>query len=823
MIPARAEARLFRMEICMKANMRRLLMGLIVFIALNAFNVETALAQDATVSGTVTDPLGAVVPMAMVTLMREGERVSETTTGPEGDFTFRGLQSGRYQIQAAAAGFESTLSNAIFVGASSQTTVTLALPIGPLIQELVITATASEVPVAQIGAPVTVIDAGTLERLGKTEIFEAIRSVPGVQVQQTGQRGQGTSLFVRGGEANFNKVLIDGIPANDIGGSFDISEIHTTGVESVEILRSSNSVMYGSDAMSAVVSITTKRGRTRIPEFAYSIDGGNLDTFRQAASLGGAAGRFDYFVDVSRFDTDNNVPNNTYHNASLAGRLGVALGSTTDLSLTVRRVGTGLGLPNAFNYYGIADDSNQRNTLNFGGVTANSRWTDKLQTIARVAFTERHYRFNDPAPTGEPYDPFGFGANYIGNEVTIRGANGTTASGRAVLNFSGTFPSTFDSSTRRWAAFGQTDYRITPAVDISGGFRYENEFGFSQSGSRPRSVTNRDNYGYFVESRGKVAQRLYLTGGLGFEHNEIFEFALSPRVSVALYVRNPSAAAVFGDTKLTFNFGKGIKQPSLFQEQSALYRLVPTVDPIGPERSRSMDAGIEQGLWRGRARLRASYYDNDFEDLIEFVSNRILPQLGVPTDVANATGFGANVNAKSYRARGLETSGDVALWNQLRLGASYLFLDAVVTKSFTGSAISPATNPSYPGIQIGVFSPLVGNRPFRRPTHSGNMFVSFTRGRGHISLTGYFSGRADDSTFLSDQFFGNSLVLPNQDLANSYQKVDLSGSYRVHQRLRWYASIENLLDRKYESGSGFPGLPFSIRSGVTVTLGGDGN
>jgi iron complex outermembrane receptor protein/vitamin B12 transporter len=805
--------------------MRRMLtMSLILLILINAFGIPSALAQSASVTGTVVDPLGANVPMATVALIRDGERVTETTTGPEGNFTFLGVESGRYQAQAAAAGFEAVLSDTIFVGASGQANLQLALRIGPLEQEMVVTAAASEVPVAQIGAPVTVIDAATLEQLGKTEIFEAIRTVPGVQIQQTGQRGQTASLFVRGGESSFNKVLIDGIPANDIGGAFDISELQTTGVESVEVLRSSNSVLYGTDAMTGVVSVTTKRGRTRIPEVSYSIDGGNLDTFRQAASLGGAMNRFDYFVDVSRFDTDNDLPNNTYHNGSLAGRFGVALGGTTDLSLTVRRIGTALGLPNAFNYYGIPDDSNQRNTLNFGGVTANSRWTDRLQTIARVAFTERHYRYRDPAPTGEPFDPFDSGfPNYIGDLVTIRGANGTSATGRAILNYSGTFPSSFDSSTRRWAVLGQTDYRIGSAVDVSGGFRYENEFGFSQSGSSPRSLTRRDNFGYFAESRGRVAQRFYITGGLGFEHNEVFEFAVSPRVSMAMYVRNPSSTSNVGDTKLTFNFGRGIKAPNLFQELSALHRLVPTVDAIGPERTRSIDAGIEQGFWQGRARLRAAYYHNEFTDLIEFVSNRVLPQLGVPTDVANATGFGANVNAKSYRARGLETSGDVLLWNQLRLGGSYLFLDAVTTKSFTGGALSPATNPAYPGIQIGVFSPLVGNRPFRRPAHSGNMFVSFVRGRGHISLAGYFSGRADDSTFLSDQFFGNSLVLPNQNLANSYQKLDLSGSYRFHRRLRWYASIENLLDQKYEAGSGFPALPFSIRSGFTVTIGGDGN
>jgi len=90
--------------------------------------------------------------------------------------------------------------------------------------------------------------------------------VPGADVVQSGGRGGTTSLFVRGASSDFNKILIDGVPANDIGGDFDFADIATTGIDRVEVLRGSNSVLYGSDAMTGVVSITTRRGRSRIPE-----------------------------------------------------------------------------------------------------------------------------------------------------------------------------------------------------------------------------------------------------------------------------------------------------------------------------------------------------------------------------------------------------------------------------------------------------------------------------------------------------------------------------------------------------------------------------
>jgi outer membrane cobalamin receptor len=114
---------------------------------------------------------------------------------------------------------------------------------------------------SQVGASVTVLDARLLDALGNTDLLESLRAVPGVEVVQTGARGGLTSLFVRGGASNFNKVLIDGVPADDIGGAFDFSDLVATGVERIEVLRGSNSVRFGSDALSGVINITTRRAR----------------------------------------------------------------------------------------------------------------------------------------------------------------------------------------------------------------------------------------------------------------------------------------------------------------------------------------------------------------------------------------------------------------------------------------------------------------------------------------------------------------------------------------------------------------------------------
>ena len=620
------------------------------------------------------------------------------------------------------------------------------------------------------------------------------------------------------------------MPVNDIGGAFDWDAVGTTGLDQVEVLRTANSVMYGTDALSGVISLTTRRGDTRAPELTYAIDGGNFGTVRNALSVGGVVNRFDYFLDVSRFDTDNALPNNEFLNDTAAGRFGVMIGGATDLSVTVRRTETDYGIPGAVLFSGIADDSSQTNELTDVGVTARSQLTNRLQSHVQFASSDRTYRLVNPTPTGEPFDPFGFGANYLGDEVTIVGANGFQTTGRAILDFGGVYPSRFDADTTRRFVSGQADYVVTDSLDVSAGVRVEREEGTSGT----TAATERTNVGSFVEASASIANRVYLTGGVGFEQNDLFGYATTPRISAAMYLRPPTAAesGVFADTKLTVNVGRGIKAPGVFDEQSSMFTLLvglpggsdligtSGVAPIGPERSRNVDIGIEQALFGGRVRARAAYFDNEFSDLIEFVSNVVLPQLGVPPEVAAAVPFGATVNASSYRARGLETSADVRV-GDVQVAASYTFLDADVTESFSGSALSPAINPAFPDIEIGQFSPLVGARPFRRPTHSGSLLASYIRGPAQISVAGSFVGRSDDSTFLSDAFFGMSMLLPNKDLTDGYQKVDLSGSFRVHRRLRWYASIENLLDQAYTAAAGFPAISRTFRTGVSVTLGGD--
>jgi iron complex outermembrane receptor protein/vitamin B12 transporter len=188
------------------------------------------------------------------------------------------------------------------------------------------------------------------------------------------------------------------VPVNDIGGAFNYSGFLTTGVESVEALRDANSVVFGSDAMAGVVSVTTRRGQTRTPALEATLDAGNLSTHHEELSLGGAAGRVDYFGAYSHFANDNDVANNAWTNDSFAGRVGVAIGSRSELSANFRRSDNDYGIPNAIDFYGLADDSRQEGDSTYFGLAARSQLTLSRSGIVRALVVRGRLHVREPVP-----------------------------------------------------------------------------------------------------------------------------------------------------------------------------------------------------------------------------------------------------------------------------------------------------------------------------------------------------------------------------------------------------------------------------------------
>jgi iron complex outermembrane receptor protein/vitamin B12 transporter len=804
----------------------------LIVVSLLSSPVSVLAAEQGSLHGTVSDPLGAIVAGAKVELLIGSAVVKTTTTDGAGNYAFDVSENARYSIRAVAPTFQSTTSDSVYMTKSNKAELNVTLATQTLTQQVSVTASATPTPIAQIGASVTVLTADDYRQY--TEVQDPLRQIPGLQVTQTGQLGGTTGLSIRGGNTDANKVLIDDVPVNDIGGAVEFANFATTGIQQIEVLREPNSALYGSDALAGVVSMTTARGTTKLPLLTYAGDGGNFSTYHQEVTASGVARQFDYYGAFGRLDSRNNLPNDSFHNGTYVGNFGWDPNPANDIRFTVRHLSLSAGQPNAILLYGIPDDAAQKAQNTYYSGAWNNQATTKWHNEIRYGGLRLRSQFDDFAPTGIP-DPAPTG-NFLGAPITIAGANGFSVTGQAIFQFAGsTYPNQFAAVTNRDFVYAQTDYRITPHLVALGGFKYEAERGTTQSTGFPASSISRGNYSYTLQISGDVRNRLYYNVGSGIENNGLFGLAGTPRASLAYYLARPSASGLLTGTKVHASFSKGIKEPNIFQQGSSLFDILSPlpdgnqliadfhVGQIGPENSRTYDGGIDQQLWNGRARLGLTYFHDEFTNGIEFVPQSGLAELGVPAANLPAVEFGAYINSQAFRSQGLEFEAEYKINSHLFARGGYTYTDAVVQHSFSSDqGAGESFNPAFPNIPIGAFSPLIGARPFRVAPHSGYFGLNYTRSKFYSSLTGTLVSRRDDSDFLSlDKNFEQTMLLPNRDLDGAYQRLDLSGGYQFTSRLTAYANIKNLLSEHYAETFGFPSLPFTFRSGIKITFGGE--
>ena len=278
-------------------------------------------AHAVVVRGRLTDPLGKPVPRGRVQLIQDGATVGSAFSDAEGMYEIRVSGSGRFSLEGSAAGFLPGVGQEFFARTLDVVQRDVVLAANTVRQDITVTATGIPTPLPQLTAPVTVLD-GTAFALD-IGVAEELRQTLGAFVVQTGQTGGVTSLFMRGGDSTANLVLIDGIPADDVGGTFDFGTVSSTAVGKMELYRGPDSAMYGTDAGASVITLDTPRGITATPVITYSGDAGNLHTWRNEVTAGGAYEWLDYFGAFSRFDTSNALPLDRYHSGTAAVNLGL--------------------------------------------------------------------------------------------------------------------------------------------------------------------------------------------------------------------------------------------------------------------------------------------------------------------------------------------------------------------------------------------------------------------------------------------------------------------------------------------------------------------
>jgi outer membrane cobalamin receptor len=281
-------------------------------------------------------------------------------------------------------------------------------------------------------------------------------------------------------------------------------------------------------------------------------------------------------------------------------------------------------------------------------------------------------------------------------------------------------------------------------------------------------VARRDNVGWTLQEQ-VLWPRFFAAASVRVEQNDSFGTATVPRVSAA-FVARASRGAV-GETRLKASAGRGIKEPTLVQSYSP---------DLLPERSRSVDAGIEQRLAHDRLKIEATWFDGRFRNII---STRTLS-----FDPFRSQYF----NIGETRAKGLELAGDAAPVAAVRFRGGYTFMPSRVTLS-----TSPESD---------VFA--VGQWLFRRPRHAGYAEAVWSSSAVTVSLTGTFVGRRVDSDF--------SALEPPINSNDGHATWDLRAACRLSSRLTLTAAVDNVTDADYMDPLGYPALRRAFRAGVRV-------
>ena len=715
-----------------------------------------ASAADREVSGTVVDQSGQPLPRAYVRLLDPARAQDAATFADE---------SGRFRLHAGAdCHVEVSLTGFQTADVACDTApLRVVLAVAPVHETVVVSATRTEAPADQVGASVTAFTAADLERKQIPLVADLLRASPGVMVVRSGGAGAQTSLFVRGGESNYNKVLLDGIPLNEPGGTFNFSNLTTDNLERVEIVRGAHSALFGSDAMASVVQFVTRRpDRSRArPQGTVSFEGGTYGTMRGGATASGASGRFDYVAGAQRFTTDNREPNSAFDNTTLSANLGLTISDTA----VVRFIGRGerehVGTPGQ-TAFGRPDlDAFFARSDGIGGMAFDHQVTTRLRQRAAYSLAASDQQSTNLV-ADPPYVPR-FGAR------------------AAPFAFSD-FP--FDSRTNlhRHHASYQADWRLTG--DARHGEHlvtvladWDGERATLENRLAPTIThASRNNVGWSLQHQA-LWHRLFTTAGGRVEHNASFGTAFVPRGSVVFVARN--SRGTLGETKLRAGAGLGIKEPTVLESYSPspFFRGNPD---LKPERSRTVEAGVEQRLGADRAKLEVVWFVNRFSDRIS-------------TRTTNPATFEAQYfNIGLSRARGAELSIDVAPVAGLRARSGYTFLASEVIES---------TAPNNVVLQA-------GNWMFRRPRNSGFVGATWEWQRLGANLDGVFIGRFVDSDFSSLQ--------PPIQRNDGYTTWNGRIAWKLTRQLTATLAIDNLANADYMEPLGYRALGRAIRAGARV-------
>jgi vitamin B12 transporter len=562
---------------------------------------------------------------------------------------------------------------------------------------VVVSASKVPQPASTLTQAVTVLSGEDLRARGVTRVSDALREVPGAMLVQNGSFGAVTSLFLRGGESRYTKVLIDGVAVNASGGFFDFSHLTTDNIERIEIVRGPASVLYGADAVSGIVQIFTRKGSYE-PRASLGVRAGTYHSFDVDADAAGDNPLGQFSLGAAHHSTNGILPfNNQYRNGTLSSALTLGHSTAGDARLSARYTAAEFHYPTDFT--GQPVDSNSFRTQH--RLTVGLDAGRNLSTYAQARFL---------GGTNEVSD--------LTEDIAVP--------------FGATTPehSAFRSRGYRRNAEGRLSLFLPTNATVTVGADYEREHERSSNESGPvgGATTQTDS---FDASRHNLAYYSELLGN----PDERFSYTLSGRVDdnsdyhrFATY-RIGASAGVLPAVRLRASLSTAFNAPAFNQLRPTLFT-VGSPD-LRPERIRSAEVGLATTSWAEPIRFTASYFTQHFSDLIQFVNG------GPPSfkgSYANLTGASSN---------GYE--GELALSpsTNWRGSASY-------------TIVNPRVTEIPPGYQGG---DNVGDALIRRPSHSGSVVAMYSRpASAGVGVALNFVGKRADTDFA--QFPSPRVTLP---------------------------------------------------------------
>jgi vitamin B12 transporter len=636
----------------------------------------------------------------------------------------------------------------------------------PIMDETLVTATRTETPVRELGVSTTVITEEEIEERQAVDALDVLRTVPGFNILRSGGRGSITALYPRGGEDNFTKVLIDGVSVNLGGGGFNFGSLLTENFERVEIVRGPQSALYGSDAIGGVINFITTPGEGK-PSLRASTSNGTYlkgdKNYVGEQSVGFTGGNEMIGASLAYARVDDNGyldVNHDYWNNTFSGRVDVYPMDNLDLTFTGRYEDSKFKFPteDAGDKYSPLD-SNQdlKNDDWVGGVNAQYQMLSWLEHVVLFGYHNNERDFNDPEDP--PADAFG--AFFSETQETRYSID---------YHFNIRYPETETVRSIFTAGFEYLDEdydQQTRSIFL----------GFETKGSLDE---DRDNWGWYAQEQLSFFNRLHLTAGARYEDNSEFGNEFVPRGSVAYELTQ--TGTVFRGAA-----GKGFKTPT-FTEQFAQGFATGNPD-LDPEKSYSWEVGVDQVLWKNQLVLGATYFYQEFDDLITFI-NQPDPQPDFE-------------NIQEAESQGIELMALCKPGYGFTFGGNYTYLDTEVKDD--GGVGGPSS----------FFEE--GKDLLRRPEHTASGYVNWAWQGFQIRFDGLYVGERDDLDY-------RNLFAPNRVTLDDYFIVDLATSYtfklndRFIKDFKIFGKVQNLFDEHYEEAFGFSPPDPSFRIGLSFKM-----